>query len=234
MFKFIVRRLLQAIPTLLGISIVVFLMVHLAPGDPVLVMLGSQEQVVTPERIAELRKAWGFDDPLHVQYWRFLKNALRGDLGRSIYTGQDVFRSILERVPATLLLTVSSLIIAVSVSVPIGIISATRQYSIWDYTGMVGALIGVSMPSFWLALLSMYFFALKLGWLPATGMGHLATGLGTLSSTYNAVPHLGFGMAATRQLVQACLASYVGTIFAPLRPGLRKGRDLQTALKNAG
>jgi len=81
MLKFIIRRLLQAIPTLLGISIVVFLMVHLAPGDPVLIMLGSQEQAITPERIEELREEWGFNDPLYVQYWRWLKNALRGDLG---------------------------------------------------------------------------------------------------------------------------------------------------------
>lgn len=197
MLKFIIRRLLQAIPTLLGISIVVFLMVHLAPGDPVLIMLGSQEQAITPERIEELREEWGFNDPLYVQYWRWLKNALRGDLGKSIYTGQDVFKTIVERIPATLLLTISSMIVAIAISLPVGIISAVRQYSAWDYIGMVGALLGVSMPAFWLALLSMYMFSLKLGWLPATGMGHFSQGLGTVIK-HLILPSftLGFGMAA--------------------------------------
>ncbi|HHY11257.1 MAG TPA: ABC transporter permease [Firmicutes bacterium] len=238
MFRFIVRRLLQAIPTLLGISIVVFLMVHLAPGDPVLIMLGSQEQAVTPERIAELREAWGFNDPLYVQYWRFLKDALRGDLGRSIYTGQDVFQSIAQRIPATLLLTVSSLIVAVAVSVPIGIISATRQYSAWDYIGMVGALLGVSMPTFWFALLAMFLFSLKLGWLPATGMGHLANGIGDVIK-HLIMPSLtlGFGMAAmTTRLTRSSMLDVIRQDY--IRTAKAKGLSERVviyrhALKNA-
>ena len=238
MLKFIVRRLLQAIPTLLGISIVVFLMVHLAPGDPVLVMLGSQEQAVTPERIAELRKAWGFDDPLYVQYWRFLKNALRGDLGHSIYTGQDVFSSIVERMPATILLTTTSMLISIAISVPIGVISATHQYSVWDYAGMVGALLGVSMPSFWLALLIMFLFSLKLGWLPAVGMGHLSEGLWSVIS-HLIMPSLtlGFGMAAiTTRLTRSSMLDVIRQDY--IRTARAKGLSeriviYRHALKNA-
>jgi len=210
-FRFILHRLLQAIPVLLGISIAVFLMVHLAPSDPVMIMLGSQEQVITPERIEQLREEWGLNDPLYVQYWRFLKNALHGDLGRSIYTGQDVFSSILQRIPATLLLTISSLIIAVAISIPIGIISATRQYSAWDHIGMVGALLGVSMPSFWFGLLVMYFFSIKLRWLPATGMGHIALGaMDVLKHLILPSLTLGFGMAAmTTRLTRSSMLDVV-------------------------
>lgn len=166
MTSYIARRLLAILPVLLGISIIVFLIMHLIPGDPVLVMLGEK---ASPERAEELRRALGLYDPLHVQYGRFLLRALQGDLGRSIRTQEMVTREIAVRFPATLELTICALLLAVLAGVLLGVIAAVRQYSIWDNLSMVVAVAGVSMPVFWLGLMLIFLFGVALEWLPISG-----------------------------------------------------------------
>jgi peptide/nickel transport system permease protein len=160
------------VPVLLGISIAVFLMMHLVPGDPAKMMLG--ELAVNKDVVDNLRHQLGLDDPVPVQYWRFLTGVLHGDLGRSILENQPVARMIWEALPSTLELTLSGLGIAVLLGVILGITAAVRQHTWVDNASMVLALWGVSMPTFWMGLLLIFLFSLKLGWLPATGQGGFA------------------------------------------------------------
>ena len=171
MISYIRGRLLTSIPVILGVSVLVFSMLHLLPGDPVMIMLG--EAAGSPERIAELRAQLGLNDPLPVQYARFLGNALRGDFGRSIRTNRPVFDEIREQAPNTIQLTVAGLGLAIVLGVTLGVLAGRFQNSWIDNFSMLLALIGVSMPSFWMGLLLIFFFALRLGWLPATGQGGL-------------------------------------------------------------
>ena len=171
MIGYVRDRLLTSIPVILGVSVLVFSMLHVLPGDPVLIMLG--EAAGSPERIAELRAQLGLNDPLPVQYARFLGNAVRGDFGRSIRTNRPVFDEIREQAPNTIQLTVAGLGLAIVLGVTLGVLAGRFQNSWIDNFSMLLALIGVSMPSFWMGLLLIFFFALRLGWLPATGQGGL-------------------------------------------------------------
>jgi len=158
-----------ALPVLLGISIAVFLMMHLVPGDPAKMMLG--ELAVDEEVVANFRHQLGLDDPVPVQYWRFLRNALRGDLGRSILENQPVARMIWQVLPSTVELTLAGMGVAVLLGGLLGVTAAVRHHTWVDNGSMLLALWGVSMPSFWMGLLLIFLFSLKLGWLPATGQG---------------------------------------------------------------
>ncbi len=158
-------------PVLLGISVLVFLMMHIVPGDPARMMLG--ELAVQQDAITNLRHQLGLDQPIPVQYWRFLTGALHGDLGRSILENQPVARMIWQSLPSTAELTLAGLGIAVLLGGALGILAAVRQNTWVDTASMVLALWGVSMPTFWMGLLLIFLFSLKLGWLPATGQGGL-------------------------------------------------------------
>jgi peptide/nickel transport system permease protein len=164
--EFIGRRLLQIIPVLLGVSIIVFFMVRAIPGDPAQTLLGQQ---ATQEQVQDLRAKMGLDKPVLVQYGVFLKGALTGDLGDSIATGRPVVTELLARFPATLELTAFAMFIAVLVGVPVGVISAVRQYSVLDKVTSVLALTGISMPIFWLAMILIVIFGVKLQLLPFPG-----------------------------------------------------------------
>ena len=166
------RSLLAAIPVVLGVSLLAFSLVHLLPGDPVLVMLG--ESGGPPERISELRAQLGLDDPLVVQYARFLGNLLRGDFGRSIHSNRPVLEAIRQQAPNTVALTLAGLGLAVLLGVPLGVLAACRRSSWLDRASVALSLLGVSLPSFLLGILLIFVFALRLGWLPATGQGGLA------------------------------------------------------------
>lgn len=163
---FVFKRLLALIPTLLGITALVFLMVHLVPGDPAQVMLGERASAQT---LAALRKDLGLDQPLHVQFGRYLSGLARGDLGRSIKSQERISVELLARFPATMELTLVSMLFASAIGIGAGIASAVRRGSLWDYLGMTGALAGVSMPIFWLGLLMILFFAVYLGVFPVSG-----------------------------------------------------------------
>ena len=154
------------IPVLLGVSVIIFLLIRLTPGDPARIMAGEHADQQTVE---EIREKWGLNKPIPEQYFIWLKEALRGNLGRSITTHRFVVSEIWERFPNTLELTLTSMIIAVVVGVIAGVISATKQYSIFDYGSMVGALFGISMPVFWLGLMLMFVFGLLLDWFPIAG-----------------------------------------------------------------
>ena len=166
MLSYIIRRIFILIPTLLGVSILVFVMLHLTPGDPAELLLGER---ATEEALVELREHLGLNEPLYVQYGMFLKRLMKGDLGETIWTRQKVWTEIKHRFPATIELTLAALCIACFFGIIFGIISATKQYSIFDYVSMIGALAGVSMPIFWLGLIFMLIFSLNLGWLPISG-----------------------------------------------------------------
>jgi peptide/nickel transport system permease protein len=169
MIRYLRGRLLAAIPVIFGVSILTFSILHLLPGDPVLVMLG--ETGGTPERIAELRASLGLNDPIIVQYGRFLSRALTGDLGRSVRTNRPVLEELRQQAPSTLQLTFSGLGLAIVLGVTLGVLAAHYHGSWMDRGCMILSLVGVSMPSFWLGMLLIYLFSLQLGWLPATGQG---------------------------------------------------------------
>jgi peptide/nickel transport system permease protein len=197
MGKYISKRLLLLLPILLGVSIVVFALVNVLPSDPISIMLGSNPQLPPdPKVVASLRAQYGLDQPLHVQYFRFLGRVLHGDLGTSIFTQQSVLRSILERMPATLLLTLASLMVSLLIAIPIGVLSAVKQYSWVDTLSLAWAMLGVSMPSFWFGLLLILFFSLQLGWLPVSGMGSFEAGIGdVLRHLVMPAVTLGMGLA---------------------------------------
>ncbi|MDM8524543.1 ABC transporter permease [Desulfococcaceae bacterium HSG8] len=166
MAKFIIHRILSLIPTLLGVSVLVFFMIHLIPGDPAEMMLGER---ASEQSIKSLRQQLGLDQPLYVQYGRFVSRLLQGDLGRGLRTNEKISVEIAERLPATFELSLMAIFIATVIGMLAGITSATRQYSIFDYFSMVLSLAGVSMPIFWLGLVLMIIFSLNLGWLPLSG-----------------------------------------------------------------
>ncbi len=178
MTAFIFRRLLLAVPVLLGVSIAAFMMSHLVPGDPVSVMLGER---ATAEDIDRLREELGFNDPIYVQYFRYVRGAVTGDLGNSIRSGQPVIEEIAERFPSTLTLTIGAVIVASGVGVLLGVLAAISKKAWVDAAIMLFALLGISMPTFWSGILLILFFGLQLGWFPIAGSGPLALVLPTVT-----------------------------------------------------
>ena len=167
MRRYLARRLLLLVPVLAGVSVVIFMVLHLSPGDPVEIMLGSQ---ATQEDRARLRAELGLDQPLHVQYGRWLGHVARGDLGRSLWMKRPVLDEVLGRFKATLVLTGTALLLSSLAGVALGVASAIRPNSVLDRLSAVASLFGASMPTFWLGIVLMVIFALWLGWLPASGM----------------------------------------------------------------
>jgi len=166
MLRFIGGRLLGTVPVLLILSLGVFLMLHLTPGDPVQIMLG---QDADPQSIAALRSELGLDQPLPVQYARWVGNLVRGDLGRSIRTHQPVMEAIVTRLPVTIELSLVSLIISLAIGLPSGVVAASRRNTSVDVASTGLALAGVSLPSFFLGILLILVFALWLRWVPPSG-----------------------------------------------------------------
>ena len=163
---YIIKRLLQLIPVILGVTIIAFSLIQLAPGDPARTMLG---QHATEKELNEIREKYGLDQPVYIQYGIWLNGVLHGDLGRSILTKELVVNEISERFPNTIELAISAMIFAIVIGGIAGIISASKQYSITDYTVMGIALFGISMPVFWLGIMLMLIFGVILGWLPIGG-----------------------------------------------------------------
>jgi peptide/nickel transport system permease protein len=165
------RRILAVVPVLFGVTLAVFSMLFLVPGDPVKIMLA--EFVTTPDQIAQMRAQLHLDEPVIEQYGRFVANALRGDLGVSIRSRRPVAAEIAENIGSTGLLALASMMVAIGLGVPLGLLAALGRNSWLDVAAMVVALLGVAMPSFWLGFLLIFVFSLHLGWLPATGGGDL-------------------------------------------------------------
>jgi ABC-type dipeptide/oligopeptide/nickel transport system permease component len=169
MNTFLVRRLAQAGVVVLGVSFVVFFILHLT-GDPTLLLLPPD---ATAEEIRRFRSAMGFDDPLVVQYARFLGGAVRGDFGESLRHGQPAMRLVLERLPATVELASAAMLVALAVALPAGVVSAVRRNTPVDYLSTTVALLGQSMPTFWLGIMLILVFAVRLGLLPSSGRGDI-------------------------------------------------------------
>ena len=174
MGRYVIRRLLQSIIVVLGVSLLVYFILY-QTGDPVLLMASPD---ATNEQIEEMRRNLGFDRPWYVQYFDFIKDAARGDFGTSLRQGQPVFDLIMDRLPATLRLAFSAFLISVVVSIPLGVLSATKRNTAWDNLTMGFALLGQSLPVFFLGVMLIYIFAGVLGWLPSFGQGD-----GSLGST---------------------------------------------------
>jgi peptide/nickel transport system permease protein len=164
--RFVVRRLLLLIPILIGLSILVFVWIRALPGGPAQGLLGERAD---PEAIAEFREQYGLDEPVHVQYWQYVKTTVQGDLGTSVTTRRPVVDELEQRFPATIELTIAALIFATALGIPLGFIAAKKYGTVTDHASLVVSLIGISIPVFFLAILLKYVFAVKLGWLPTVG-----------------------------------------------------------------
>jgi len=171
MLAYALRRLLLAVPLLVGITLVSFLVIHLAPGDPTQMYAGTEVPTDLKRAYEQMKAEWNLDKPLHVQYWIWLTRLVRLDFGRSFAPhGRPVLSMIAERLPITLLLNIVEILIIVALAVPIGVLSATRQYSAFDKFTTIFVFVGFATPEFWLALLLMILFGIRLGWLPISGL----------------------------------------------------------------
>lgn len=160
------RRIIGALPVLLGMSFLVFFLMQLAPGDPVTLLLGEDAE---PHEIEEVTREWGLDQPILVQYWQFATQAVRGNFGESMRYGEPVTRLVIERLPATVELALASLLVAIVISLPIGVYSAIKHNSLWDHSGMTLALVGISLPNFWLGIMLIFFLGGQFNLLPVAG-----------------------------------------------------------------
>ncbi len=171
MLRFLVRRILLTIPVLFGVATLVFSLIHMIPGDPVQSMLGDG---ASPESVMELRTRLGLNRPLYVQYLSFLNGVAHANLGTSLRTSEPVTAAITDRLPATFELAAAAMFVAVVIAIPLGVIAAVGAGTIVDHLATTLALIGISMPNFWLGPLLAIVFAVELGWLPVSGRGTLA------------------------------------------------------------
>lgn len=235
MLNFLPRRLLQLIPTLFLVSVMIFMLQQLLPGDPALVMAGEEKD---PEVIEQIRKQYRLDQPLPVQYLHWIGGVLQGDLGESMRIKQPVASLIADKLPVTLQLASMAMIFALLIGIPAGILSAVKKGSLWDTGANLFALWGISTPNFWLGILLIFLFSVQLGWLPASGWVSPFEDLGqSLATTVMPAFVLGNAIAAvlmrhTRSaMLQALSADYVRTARAK---GLReRAVVLRHALRNA-
>lgn len=235
MTVYILKRLVSMVPVLLIVSIVIFSLIHLTPGDPVLTMLGEE---ATPEARDALRRELGLDRPLPIQYAAWLVRVLGGDLGRSIRTNQPVSEAIMERLPVTLELALLAMAVSLTIALPAGIVAATRRGSLADVGSTVFSLLGVSMPNFLLAVILVFLFSLQLRWFPPIGYTHPFQDLGAnLKGMILPAITLGtFAAAAVARLTRSTLLEVLGQDY--IRTGWAKGLSERViirrhAMKNA-
>lgn len=235
MGEFLIKRLLLMIPTLVGITLVVYAVLLLLPGDPVDVILGQEYDASIA---AELRAEWGLDQPIAVQYAKWLWHIVQGDWGRSLFSRKPVFDEILAKLPLTLELIVLALVFEVIIAVPAGVISAVKPYTWWNYGAVVFALIGVSIPSFFLGILLFLPFGLWLGWLPVQGYVPLSESV-IDNLRHLILPTIALGMARTAiltRLIRGSMMEVIGIEYVTTAraKGLSEVRVINKhALKNA-
>lgn len=238
MLAFLLRRLVQSAILLVLVTVIAFGMMRLAPGGPeALYAVGGNMKA---EDLARLRKSFGLDEPVAVQYVKWSRGMLTGDWGRSYRDRRPVTAVIFERIPATLELTVTALAIAILVGVTIGVLGAVRQYSIADYAATVGAMIALSVPTFWFGLMVIYLFAVRLEWIPSGGRQTLGAGFSLTDRLHHLVAPacvLGFVLVATwSRYTRAAMLEVIGQDFVRVAraKGLSERRVLVThALRNA-
>jgi peptide/nickel transport system permease protein len=166
MLRYVVRRLLLLVPILIGVSLLIFFWVHALPGNPASALLGER---ATPQLVKQYKERYGLDEPLPVQYWKYVQTTVKGDLGTSITTRRSVTFEIGQRFPATIELAAAAMLFALSIGLPLGFFAAKRHGGVFDNLSLVGSLIGISIPIFFLAIILKYFFAVKWHWLPSVG-----------------------------------------------------------------
>jgi peptide/nickel transport system permease protein len=199
MTRYVLGRVVQMVPVVFGVLLLVFSITHIIPGDPVLLMLDVR---YTQQEYKEMQAYLGLDKPLYIQFYNHLKGVLRGDLGKSIRTREQVTSMIFQRFPATFILAIAAMFIVALVAIPVGVLAALKQNTKTDYISMVGAQMGISMPIFWLGIMLILLFSLYLGWLPAGGRGdppdlvHLIMPAFCLATPY---------MAMTARLTRSCM-----------------------------
>ncbi len=255
-FGFIISRLLQLIPVLFGLSLVVFLMISLTPGDPVEIMLGNDR--ASPEQVQSLRHDMGLDLPIQERYLTFVGNALTGNFGRSFFHRRPVADVIAERLPATLELSIVAMLIALVLAIPLGVLAAIKRGGIIDRLATVTSLVGVSVPGFWLGIMLILLFSVKLGWMPVSGRLDFAlelpriTGLVLVDSIlfgrldtfldalrHIAMPALTLGLAMAGLLMRVTRTSMIEVLqqdyilFAEAKGISRARLLLRHALRNA-
>ena len=227
MYKYICKRILMMIPVIIGVSLLVFLVLKMTPGDPARVVAGSEADEATVEQI---REELGLNKPVLQQYVDYMLNLLHGDMGTSYTTNKPVAEEILARMPTTFILALAGVFVAVLIGIPLGIISATKQYSILDYISTLLALGGVAMPNFWLGLMLILLFSLKLGWLPSGGGD---------SWTAYVLPAITLGVGATANFMRTTRSSMLEVIRQDyIRTARAKGAGegrvvMHHALRNA-
>lgn len=212
MYGYVIRRLLLAVPVLIGVSILVFAIIRFIPGDPARAIAGVH---ASPEYIEQVRRDLLLDEGLHVQYYVYLTNLLQGDMGRSTFTGRPVTTELMERFPNTLLLASTAMVIAIIIGMSAGIVSATKRYSLFDNASMLAALFGVAAPVFWLGIMFQLLFSVNLGWLPSGGIGtwkHLV------------LPALTLGLATTALIARITRSSMLDVL----------GQDYITTARSKG
>jgi peptide/nickel transport system permease protein len=233
--SFLTTRLLQIIPTLILVSMLIFGLQQLLPGDPALIMAGEERD---PKVLAEIREQYKLDQPIPVQYLYWIKGVLSGNLGESMRLKSGVGALVMQKLPVTLQLAAMALLIAICIGIPAGIVSAVKKETVWDYGANLFALWGLSTPNFWLGILMIFLFSVTLGWLPASGYVRLGENWqASLATTIMPAFVLGNALAAvlmrhTRSaMLQAMSTDYVRTARAK---GLAEGRVvLKHALRNA-
>lgn len=212
MYGYVVRRLLLAVPVLIGVSILVFAIIRFIPGDPARAIAGVH---ASPEYIEQVRRELLLDEGLHVQYFVYLTNLLQGDLGRSTFTRRPVTVELAERFPNTLILASTAMVIAIIIGMSAGIVSATKRYSLFDNASMLAALLGVAAPVFWLGIMFQLLFSVNLGWFPSGGIGtwrHLV------------LPALTLGLATTALIARITRSSMLDVL----------GQDYITTARSKG
>lgn len=232
MYKYVIKRLLMMIPVLIGVTFVVFSILALTPGDPAKMILGEQ---ATQESIDAMHEQLGLDDPIIVRYVRYMGGVIRGDLGQSYKNQLDVATQVLDRFPNTVVLAVAAMLVALVIGIPIGILSAKKQHTLADNVFTVIGLVGVATPSFWMGLLLVLLFSLRLGWLPSSGMGQGAGPM--LKSLVLPALTLGTSTAATvmrmtrSSMLEVIRQEYIDTARAK---GLKESKvTTRHMLKNA-
>jgi len=228
MYRYILKRLILLIPVLIGVSLIVFILVSLAPGDAITATVGNSD--LTEEQKEELRNYYGLNDSVFVQYFHYMKNFVRGDMGYSISFKEQVSTLYFQRFPSTIALAGVSVLFALIFSIPLGILSALKADSIGDNVITVAALFGISMPSFWIGLIMILFFSLRLGWFPASEFKGIQSLI--LPGVTGGIMFMGALMRQTRSSMLDCLnADYLRTARSK---GVSK-RDVVTvhAFRNA-
>jgi peptide/nickel transport system permease protein len=227
MVAFLIKRLLATIPTILLVTITVFMILRLTPGGPAVAMLGDQ---ASPEAVARLQHQLGLDKPLYVQYLHWLGNALHGDLGRSAFGNQPVTHLIVQRIVPTLELSLIALVVSLLIGISAGVIAAVKRNTAVDAVASILAILGVSTPSFWLAILLVLVFSLKLSWLPALGYVSPFSNLGTNLKDM-LLPSITLGIILAAVVTRFTRASMLDSLYQDyVRTARSKGLEERTVV----